>query len=82
VMVAIEASGRMSDLEAQLVGFGWTKKDADVFCKNLKGIFNQAGYVMQTLRSHMSDAHGKRPVVESAVFDSLKLASVLVSFMK
>lgn len=82
VMAAIEASGKLSELEAQLVGLGWTKEHADRFCKNLGQVFNQAGYLMQTLRSHMSDAHGKKPVVESVVFDALKLASVLVSFMK
>jgi hypothetical protein len=65
-----------------LDSLGWTSKDANMLSKNLEGALNQAAFVMQMLRSRMSDAHGEQPVLESVVFDSLKLASVLVALMK
>ncbi len=82
VGTAIEANGKLSDLKTQLVALGWRGEDAEILCKNLKGSLNQASYVLQTLRSRMSDAHGGHPALESVVFDALKLASVLVALMK
>jgi hypothetical protein len=82
VLRAIELNGKLLELEAQLVSLGWTSKDAEILCKNLAGALNRAAFVMQMLRSRMSDAHGEQPALESVVFDSLKLASVLVALMK
>ena len=79
---AVGACGKLSGLEDGLVGLGWDPKDADLLRKRFTGSLNQAAHVMQLLRSRMSDAHGAKPALESVVFDSLKLASILVSLMK
>ncbi len=79
---AVGACGKLSGLEDGLVGLGWEPKDADLLRKRFTGSLNQAAHVMQLLRSRMSDAHGAKPALESVVFDSLKLASILVSLMK
>ncbi len=82
VVIAIEENGKLAELETQLVRLGWCREQAEILCKNLKGVLNQAAYVMQTLRSKMGDVHGKQPAIESVVFEALKLASVLVALMK
>lgn len=81
-MTAISACGKLSDLEAELVSLGWAPKDADLLRKSLIGMLNQAAFVMQSLRSRMSDVHGAKPALESVVFDALKLASIMTSLMK
>jgi hypothetical protein len=81
-MKAIGAMGSLDALKTQLVAIGWREDDATRLCQNLKGSLNQAAYVMQSLRSRMGDVHGEKPVLDAVVFDSLKLASVLVSLMK
>lgn len=59
VMAAIEAGGKLAQLEGQLVALGWSEKDANVLCHNLRGVFNQSAFVMQTLRSHERCARQK-----------------------
>lgn len=81
-MAAISACAKLPALEAELVSLGWDPKDADRLRKNLTSMLNQAAYVMQSLRSRMSDVHGAKPALESVVFDALKLASILTSLMK
>jgi hypothetical protein len=81
-MNAITASGRLQELESELISIGWDPKDAGLIRRNLEGMLNQAAYVMQSLRSRMGDVHGAKPALESVVFDALKLASILVSLMK
>jgi hypothetical protein len=80
--LAIDAVGRLAALQDQLVGLGWKPERASMLCHNLRGTLNQAAMVMQILRSDMSDVHGAKPVLEPVVYDALKLASVLVSFMR
>ena len=53
-----------------------------MFCHNVRGMLNQAATVMQILRSDMGDVHGAKPTLEPVVYDALKLASVLMSFMR
>jgi hypothetical protein len=79
---AIDAVGRLSALENELVALGWKSDRATMLCHNLRGTLNQAGTVMQILRSDMSDVHGAKPVLEPVIYDALKLASVLLSFMR
>jgi hypothetical protein len=79
---AIDAVGRLSALQDQLIALGWKSEQATMLCHNLRGTLNQAAMVMQLLRSDMSDSHGAKPVLEPVVYDALKLASVLVSFMR
>jgi len=81
-MTAISASGKLTALEAELVSLGWDPKDADLLRKSLTSMLNQAAYIMQSLRSRMSDVHGAKPALESVVFDALKLASIMTSLMK
>jgi hypothetical protein len=81
-MTAISASDKLSALPSELAGLGWDPKDADVLRKSLTSMLNQAAYVLQTLRSRMSDVHGAKPALESVVFDALKLASILASLME
>jgi hypothetical protein len=49
---------------------------------NLRGAFSRAAFLIPSFRSKMGDVHGPKPALESAVYDTIKLASVLVSFMK
>jgi hypothetical protein len=79
---ALEATGRLPELKRELVSSGWSENDARLLCDNFAGALNQFAYVMQSLRSKMSDVHGKKPALEAVVFDALKLSSVLVSLMK
>jgi hypothetical protein len=37
---------------------------------------------MQLRRSDMSDAHGSKPALRAVVFDSPKIATILLSLMK
>jgi hypothetical protein len=80
--IAIDAAGRLSALHDQLVRLGWKTERAAMLCHNLRGTLNQAAMVMQILRSEMSDVHGAKLVLETVVYDSLKLASMLVLFMR
>ena len=57
---------------------GWEKAEIVPFHKNLEGALNQGAYVMQTLRSHMGDVHGSKPILRSLVFDCLRWAELLV----
>lgn len=82
VKAAIDSAGRLQAVETQLVGLGWNPDRAKRLCQNLQGALNHAAFVMQTLRSDMGDVHGAKPVLEPLVYDSLKLATVLVSLIK
>ncbi len=79
---ALEANKVIETITADLVDVGWSKADANTFAKNLKGSLNQGAYVMQELRSGMSDVHGSKSVVPALVFDSSKWASLMVRVLK
>lgn len=81
-MSAITASGKLAELESELVRLGWDEKDAHLFRESFAGALNQAAHVMQMLRSRMGDVHGAKPAIDSVVYDAIKLASVLTSLMK
>lgn len=72
------AKGVVPELENQLKALGWSPADVLPFKKNLEGALNQGAYVMQTLRSHMGDVHGTKPILRSLVFDCLRWAGLLV----
>lgn len=61
------AKGVMIELDRQLDALGWPQADVSPFKKNLEGALNQGAYVMQTLRSHMGDVHGTKPILRSLV---------------
>jgi len=75
---AAAAKGVLTELDRQLAGVGWTPADILPFKKNLEGALNQGAYVMQTLRSHMGDVHGTKPILRSLVFDCIRWAELLV----
>jgi hypothetical protein len=77
VMTSLRANGAFQRLESELISIGWNSEDAHRLAQNLEGSLNQAAYVMQTLRSKMSDAHGSKAVLEPVVFDSLKWAATI-----
>ncbi|WP_144411813.1 hypothetical protein [Burkholderia pseudomallei] len=72
------AKGVMIELDRQLDALGWPQADVSPFKKNLEGALNQGAYVMQTLRSHMGDVHGTKPILRSLVFDCLRWAELIV----
>jgi len=76
---AAQARGVVPALEQQLRELGWVQEDIRPFQKNLEGALNQGAYVLQTLRSHMGDVHGSKPILASLVFDCLRWAELLVA---
>ncbi len=79
---ALKAKRTISGLTGELSALGWKEADADKLSKNLQGALNQGAYVMQTLRSRMSDVHGSKRVLNPLVFDSLKWAALIVRMLK
>ena len=79
---ALKAKGTVSGLTGELSALGWKETDAAKLSKNLQGALNQGAYVMQTLRSRMSDVHGSKRVLNPLVFDSLKWAALIVRMLK
>jgi hypothetical protein len=75
---AAQAKGVLTEIDRQLNALGWPQADVTPFKKNLEGALNQGAYVMQTLRSHMGDVHGTKPILRSLVFDCLRWAELLV----
>jgi hypothetical protein len=82
VSVAIRSAGVIPKLDGELTALGWSVETAGRLRENLTGSINQAAYVMQTLRSHMSDVHGTQSVLEPLVYDSLKWAALIVRLLE
>ncbi len=79
---ALNARGTLVNFRQELIELGWNERDANRLVDNLRGSLNQGAYVMQTLRSRMSDAHGSKKVFEPLVFDSIKWASLILRMLK
>lgn len=79
---ALKAKGTLDELRDELVQLGWGAVDAAMLCKNLQGALNQGAFVLQMLRSRMSDVHGTKRELEPLVFDSLKWAELTVRMLK
>lgn len=75
---AMQARGVLTSLDQQLHALGWQPEDIQPFRKNLEGALRQGAFVMQTLRSHMGDVHGSKPILRSLVFDCLRWAELIV----
>ena len=75
---AAQAKGVLASLDEQLESLGWEKAEVVQFHRNLDGALKQGAYVLQTLRSHMGDVHGSKPILRSLVFDCLRWAELLV----
>ena len=78
---ALEALEVIRKLEQQLNELGWSEKDIKPFRENLKGALNQSAYIMQSLRSKMSDVHGTKPILKPLIFDSLKWAELILRLL-
>ena len=79
---ALKSKGVMTALTGDLKALGWEPTDADRLAQNVRGALNQGAYVMQTLRSKMSDVHGSKAVLRPLVFDSLKWAALIIRILK
>jgi len=78
---SIEAAGVISNIKNELLNIGWTETHANMLIKNLNGSLNQIAFVMQKLRTEMSDVHGSKEVLKPLVFDSIKYAQILIRMM-
>jgi hypothetical protein len=78
---SLEALGTYKQIAAQLCSLGWPEKDAEKLSQNLKGAINQAAYVLQTLRSNMSDVHGTKPTIRWIVFEALKWGQAILALL-
>lgn len=78
---SLEAVGVFKAIDQQLIEIEWKNSDISLFKSNLKQSLNQAAYVMQTLRSDMSDVHGTKPVIKPLVFDSIKWSQIIVRLL-
>lgn len=81
-MSALKAKGTIAALTHELSGLGWKVGESNRLAKNLHRALNHAAYVMQTLRSRMSDVHGSKRALKPLVFDSLKWAALIVRMLK
>lgn len=79
---ALNAKEAISRLPGELTGMGWDTADAKLFSNNLRGALNQGAYVMQALRSRMSDVHGSKPVLNPLVYDALKWTALIIRMLK
>ena len=79
---ALKKRGTISRLAGELNALGWGEADVAILAKNLRGALTQGAYVMQALRSKMSDIHGSKRVLKPLVFDSLKWAALIVRMLK
>jgi hypothetical protein len=78
---SLEAVGVFKAIDRQLSEIEWKESNITQFKDNLKKSLNQAAYVMQILRSDMSDVHGTKPVIKPLVFDSIKWAQIIVRLL-
>lgn len=79
--IALNEKKVFADIESQLNELGWEKGKVKQFHDNLEGSLNQAAFIMQLLRSEMSDAHGTKPVFKPLVFDSIKWSQIIVRLL-
>ena len=79
---ALRAKKTLENVEAELRTLGWEEREARRVAKNMEGSLNQGAFVMQSLRSRMSDVHGTQDVIPTVVFDSIKWAALLVATLK
>lgn len=78
---SLKAIGIFEAIDQQLIKIQWKEPDINQFKENLKKSLSQATYVMQALRSNMSDVHGTKPVIKPLVFDSIKWSQIIVRLL-
>lgn len=82
VVKSLRASGAYKAFENELVELGWLPDDAQMLAKNVKSALNHGAYVLQKIRSDMSDVHGSHPTIEAVVYDSVKWAAIIVRLLR
>jgi hypothetical protein len=78
---SLKVIGVFDAIDQQLSGIQWKESNTSQFRDNLKQSLSQAAYIMQTLRSDMSDVHGTKPVIKPLVFDSIKWSQIIVRLL-
>lgn len=78
---SIVAIGAIENFKDELQEIGWEEKDINPLSHNLDGSLNQAAFIMQKLRSGMSDVHGTKPVINAIVYDSIKWSLLLLRIL-
>lgn len=78
---SIKAIGAIENLKNELLGIGWDEKDINPLSNNFDGSLNQAAFVMQKLRSDMSDVHGTKPVISAIVYDSIRWSLLILRIL-
>jgi hypothetical protein len=81
VKKTLGVQGTFPLLEKTLVEAGWKQDDISKFKGNLIDALNQGAFVMQKLRSEMSDIHGTKPILKPLVFDSIKWAALIIRML-
>lgn len=79
---AFQERNTFLEISDELVSLGWEEAEATKLMHNLHGASNQGTFVMQSLRSKMSDVHGSKRVLNPLIFDSLKWAAPIVRMLK
>ena len=79
---ALDANDTIGELIRELGELGWEAAHAEELANNMRGSLIQGAFVMQSLRSRMSDVHGTKSVLRTVVFDSIKWASLIVAALK
>lgn len=78
---SIKAVGIRETLQSELEDAGWKENDITKLLENIIGSLNQAAFVMQKLRSGMSDVHGTKPVISAIVYDSIKWSLLVIRIL-
>jgi hypothetical protein len=78
---SLGVQGTFTLLEEEVAELGWNPNDIKLFKSNLTGALNQGAFVMQKLRSEMSDVHGTKPILKPLVFDSIKWATLIIRML-
>jgi hypothetical protein len=81
VSKSLDAVGTLARLSGQLQEIGWEPKKADELCERLGKAIAHNAFVMATLRSRMSDAHGGKPTLNVLAFNSVKWSTVICSML-
>jgi hypothetical protein len=78
---SLTAMGIIGRLSKQLQETGWDQKKGEELCERLGKAIGHNAFVMATLRSKMSDAHGSKPTIDALAFNSVKWATIICSML-
>jgi len=78
---SLTAMGMLGRLSNELQEIGWDQKKGEELCERLGKAIAHNAFVMATLRSKMSDAHGSKPTIDALAFNSVKWATIICSML-